>query len=897
MVDNIMGHYPDMYPWEGPVRAANDRVRTTRSFDEAYPPDNIPVSALPGAIRELKKLTVGSWLVNAPVSEDMLPGAIVHWNQALSMWVGALAPTLDTKPTPKPDPDPEPEPGPLPEPGPSSGEPGAQSEEGGADSDASGEAPSEPGPEPSPEPAPPASVPSTPLIPAKLPCVDFDPRLDIAPTKAFSPDFMGVVVGPNSVQAHGIVRNSVFDYPSYTPLYLSSTHPGQVTTEDTGVFVGTVLVPGVLLLNVYAQIFERYFGLVKEELQTKIECEMLQLHSISKVLARAIEEGTADNTQALKVLQETITNRVQDLHSFMMGVKRHSDAIEADLATVQGQVATLSSTVEEDKVDGGRGYVVADIEGRATYNNYPEGTIVLVKDASGDPSVNKGPATYILSSEGDNKYWENMTTAILLNTGLGDVNLDQLLDTMQKAHTHENKALLDSITSFGDRGVKIGGVVIINADGTIPFAPAGAGGAGGAGEGVGGDGSSVIAPSNWELLIRTSFAVPGTSPAVETSVASMASDVHNLQAVRWVKALEEMPTSEDFATVLADVPDGGIFSVPTDEPATADIVASIDTLKAEMPAQIAAGIGPLQEVVRGITQFVSTDNGGAQKIAPHQDEQGIYGVATPTAYGHVRLLADPSEENIPIGTTFSGQAVRQMMQGRGVISWNGAIPSIVTRIDDSSFIVTTSGQFTLPAGVYFVELVGGGANGSGGYKPSDFSGGEAGGGGHSAIPVTGTIRLNASAPVQIVIGGAEGNTTVTCSSYSFTAIGATGISQLGVRGADYGEYRGRDGLSWGLPGGQGAWHGGYIDYLTSIGGSGGDGSRFSFVGPLAKAVRASTGGTSLSGGSVHPVPGGEGGYGFGAGGGGGGYSRWSDAFWKSTGGNGAPGCVMFTVSL
>lgn len=504
---HVRGHYPDMYPWDTPHRHPEWDVRRNHACDLAFPPDNIPVAALPGAIRELKRLAIGGWIVNAPVREDLLEGAVVRWDATQEMWVAALAGDLSS-----PSDKEEEKPGcgccncPIP---------------------------------PLPDSDLPQDVPSKPIAPVKLPCTDFDPRLDKAPSEAFQPAFMGVVISGNGVQTHGVVRHPSFNFPARTPLYLSATEPGRVTTENTGVFVGTVLVPGVLLLNVYAQILDNYLVLVKEELKSKIECSMKQLIEMSEKLGEAIASGDAANAEALQKLNGFIVGRLQELQSFLDTVNRQYDQLLQDMQQSKVELEAFKAELGTELGKGGRGYVVNTIAGREELKNAPQGTVVFVRDASGDPAVSSGPATYILVGTGADGYWANITSSISIDGGdLGDIDAVALQNAIEKAHGHDNKTLLDSITSFGEHGVKIGDVVVIHEDGSF----------------AGGISATTPIPTSDE---------PGSSE--ETTVAQMAKDVAVLKNTSWVIALEEEPTEENFAELTKDVPDGGLYSVPTVE--------------------------------------------------------------------------------------------------------------------------------------------------------------------------------------------------------------------------------------------------------------------------------------------------------------------------------------------
>lgn len=836
----VAGHYPDMYPWATPHMHPEEDVYRNFACDLAFPPDNIPVAAIPRAIRELKRLAIGGWVVNAPVSEDVAEGTIVRWDDAQQMWVPALA--IDLSELDKP----------------------SQGDDSGCT------CPVPPLPDTD---VPPAGE-TVPPVEVQMPCTDFDKKLEKSPTQAFSPAFMGVALSANGVQTHGVVRHSSFNFPARTPLYLSATDPGRVTDKDTGVFVGTVLVPGVLLLNVYGQIFERYIGVVKEELVDKITCTMERLVEMGKVIGKAMEAGDSANAEALKTLEEFITMRLQTLQSFLDTVNRQYEELQIDVEALAKDVSDLKGVVDANESDGGRGFVVNTIAGREELKDEPEGTIVYVRDASDDPAVKSGPATYILVGEGADSFWSNITASMKIDGGdiLDGVDVTQLQNAIAKAHGHDNKALLDSITSFGAKGVKIGDVIIINSDGTLP------GGSGGSGGGLG---------------VDTPITIPGTDPAETTDLSEIAGDVADLKDTKWVKALDEMPTAENFADALADVPDGALFSVPSTEGGEEDTTATdIAALKERCAA--------LEATDNAITQTVTVTTPGegedaepvvtqATKLAAHQDETGIYGVATATKYGHVRLLSDPAAENVSTGDTFSASAIKELMSGRGTIQWpDDTVPSIGTMLDDASFLVTSSGEFTLPAGRYSIELVGGGG-----------SGGSAGGsGGGSAIPSIISLALNAAAPATATVGAGGGATTLVCLEKTYQA--APGVAGGGGRGSgstSSGCHTASAGTSYTYPAGAAGVANGNCAYRNNPGG-GGDGGRMARI--IENAPEAASGGSSSGHTCGASATGGGGGKGYGAGGGGGAQAcgcQGNEDCGPGYGGAGAPGCILITALL
>lgn len=855
----VAGHYPDMYPWATPHMHPEEDVYRNFACDLSFPPDNIPVAAIPRAIRELKRLAIGGWVVNAPVSEDIAEGAIVRWDDAQQMWVPALVSDITAPVEPST---------------PGEGE-GTCLVQSLPDTDL------------------PSDVETVPPAQVEMPCTDFDEKLEQSPTQAFAPVFMGVALSANSVQAHGVVRHSSFSYPARTPLYLSATNPGRVTDKNTGVFVGTVLVPGVLLLNVYGQIFERYIEVVKEELVDKISCTMERLVEMGKVIGKAIEAGDSANAEALKTLEEFIKTRLQTLQSFLDTVNRQYEELQVDIDALAKDVADLKDAVDANEADGGRGFVVNTIAGREELKDEPEGTIVYVRDASSDPAVKSGPATYILVGQGADAFWSNITASIKIDGGdvLEGIDVTQLQNAIAKAHGHDNKALLDSITSFGEKGVKIGDVTIINSDGTLP----------------GGSGSGDTPPSSDGITVDTPITIPGTDPTETTDLSEIAGDVAELKDTKWVKALDAMPTAANFAEVLADVPEGGLFSVPStageeEEDTTATDIAALKERCSTLEATDTAITQTVTVTTPGEGEDAEPVVTQEKRLAAHQDEQGIYGVATASKYGHVRLLSDPSSASVSTGDTFSASAIKELMSGRGSLQWpNGQVPSIGTMLDSSSFLITSSGTFTLPAGKYSVEVVGGG--GAGGVGSTNSSGkyyiGIGGTGGGSSTPTIGAIALNAAASCTVSIGAGGGNTTLTLPDIQRTITSSAGTAGYGGGVGSEGSY-GASGPSYshaGGSGGAGERHSGsyqgdpYVD--GAGGGGGGAGSRFS---RQITSIAAQSGGSATK--YSYTGGGGGGGIGYGAGGGGAGQAcKNASGCASGTPGAGAQGCILIVALL
>lgn len=887
--NHVRGHYPDMYPWDTPHRHPEWDVRRSHACDLCFPPDNIPVAAIPAAIRELKRLAIGGWIVNAPVSEDLLEGAVVRWDATAEMWVAAIAGDLAS-----PSNQPEEKPGcncgcPIP---------------------------------PLPDSDLPSDVPSKPVTPVQLPCTDFDPKLDKAPSEAFQPAFMGVVISGNGVQTHGVVRHASFNYPARTPLYLSATEPGHVTEKNTGVFVGTVLVPGVLLLNVYAQIFDNYLVLVKDELKSKIECEMKQLISMAEKLMAAMETGDSANAEAVQKLQEFITIRLQTLQSFLDNVNRQYEELLKDLGDYNQRLDDLEEKLGDAEQSGGKGHVVNTISGRDTLKDAPEGTVVFVRDASGDPAVKSGPATYILVGSGADGYWANITSSIKIDGGdiLGDIDAAALQNAIEKAHGHANKSLLDSITSLGEKGVKIGDVIIINEDGTLP-----GGTGGGSGE-----------PTEGSLALTTPIPIPD-SDGETTTISQMAGDVDELKDTVWVAHLDALPTADNFAEATAGIPEGGLFTVPHEGDddnsggnGSGPSGEEYESLLSRV-VQLETNVGKISQTVlveapaEDEESELGTQSDGDDEttliqdtvVASHTAEDGRFGIASDSEYGHVRIL-DTAPEEAGAGEVLSVAGTRRLIAGVSGSEWpEESLPSFGTMVNDTTCLVTTSGDYQLPAGKYKLVLVGGGGNGGGGSRnSSNLARGGRGGG--ASVPIEVLISSSSAIPISATIGAGGGVTTVTALGNTYTGNsgdgGGYGNGGTGHGSLSYSDFPAAE-LTQSTAGSGGTYAGGaggagvtFTESSSSsdgiytyerfeiAGGGGGAGSRLSLY--LSSFPTAGSGGNKAV--SFAPTKigyGGNGGQGYGAGGGGGAsvsmpgsYAGGSGA----TGGAGSQGCVLIT---
>lgn len=372
----------------------------------------------------------------------------------------------------------------------------------------------------------------------------------------------------------------------------------------------------------------------------------------------------------------------------------------------------------------------------------------------------------------------------------------------------------------------------------------------------------------------------------------------------WGVHVDALPA--DPSSLIADLPVGAFVTDNEGGGGGTDLEPRVVALEGDT-ASLKVRATDLEEGMTAITQTVTAGDTSKTVVAAHQDENGIYGVATDTKYGHVRLLNDPSVETVSLGDTFSARAIKLLvgqMGTPGEINWpNGTVPSIGTMLDDASFLITNSGTFKLPAGKYSVEAVGGGgAGGSGSIQSSaNVYCGQGGTGGNSSSPTNGIIALNAPAVCNATIGAGGGATT-----FSITALDRSIVSSAGAAGSGGGVggcgASGSSGPSYshaGGGGGSGLKSSAPIDgvryKIGSGGGGGGAGSRFS---RQITSVKAGHGGAvNLGGASAYRrATGGSGGTGYGAGGGGGGAAAdlHSDCDAKG-GGSGAPGCILITA--
>lgn len=109
--------------------------------------------------------------------------------------------------------------------------------------------------------------------------------------------------------------------------------------------------------------------------------------------------------------------------------------------------------------------VVADIDERDALENILTGTVIYVKDATADTSVTLGGATYIYDGETYAKVaeWESLDLIVNWDDVQGKPvsTVTQIDDAVTKAHVHDNKAVLDTLSKDGNR-LALDGVVIAN---------------------------------------------------------------------------------------------------------------------------------------------------------------------------------------------------------------------------------------------------------------------------------------------------------------------------------------------------------------------------------------------------------------------------------------------------
>lgn len=114
--------------------------------------------------------------------------------------------------------------------------------------------------------------------------------------------------------------------------------------------------------------------------------------------------------------------------------------------------ADITTMIANAMADGGRSKVVADITARNALTA-AEGLQALVVDATGDPTVHSGAATYIYNGT----VWVKISEAESMDLSLAWASIvggpsstpAQLDAAVGASHGHSNKAVLDKFTESG----------------------------------------------------------------------------------------------------------------------------------------------------------------------------------------------------------------------------------------------------------------------------------------------------------------------------------------------------------------------------------------------------------------------------------------------------------------
>lgn len=320
----------------------------------------------------------------------------------------------------------------------------------------------------------------------------------------------------------------------------------------------------------------------------------------------------------------------------------------------------------------------------------------------------------------------------------------------------------------------------------------------------------------------------------------------------------------------------------------------------------------LEEDMTAVTQTVTDGDTSKTTIAAHQDEDGIYGVATDTKYGHVRVL-EAAPENPFTGDVLSIAGTKKLVAGVSGSTWpEDSRPSFGTMVDDTTCLVPTSGTYSLAGAKYELTLVGGGGAGTAGNYPYSGPTAYGGSGGGAALPITKVISSTGKISLAVTIGAGGANTIVTALGSTVTGVAGTAggggaggqhIKNTSATGqASYGS----TGPSGAYPGGAGGSAAGGVlsgDEGSTFpcagsGGGGGAGSRL--IKQLSNVPTAASGGSVSKRYASDDITvfgnGGGGGTGYGAGGGGGGVigTTYCSPTQSGAGGAGAPGCLLIT---
>lgn len=294
----IAGHYPDMYPWNAPEGYPDMAISFAK--DGSYPPDNIPVSCLPGAIRALKQLVLHtSTGVDTPpvddpqtsLASDVEDGDLVVI-AADGLWHKATVPTLE-EPTP-----------PV-----IGGGEGAE---------------------------------TSPMESTLLSGIwrEFSPETYKLATMML---FSGVYIERlGQVVTNNYVTHSDWSFDSGAVLYLDTDRPGKLTTEDTGYPVGSAQLSTDYGTTVYLDPF--LWGIergVAEALRLS-GLAVGNMEDASKALQERIDD--VSEKQALyKEAQDLVNTELRDN---VASLDIHQQELNQAVATIQGRQDTLEEQHE-----------------------------------------------------------------------------------------------------------------------------------------------------------------------------------------------------------------------------------------------------------------------------------------------------------------------------------------------------------------------------------------------------------------------------------------------------------------------------------------------------------------------------------------------------------------------
>lgn len=179
-------------------------------------------------------------------------------------------------------------------------------------------------------------------------------------------------------------------------------------------------------------------------------------------------------------MSECIRVQLKDAAGNAVNPKTSADVVAtASGATVEAELTALKASVSGQTVT----HVVADIAARDALTGMKTGDQCWVRDATADPTVESGAAKYLY--EGAESGWIKTAEAESMDIHHdwasienGPTATPEELDTaVERAHSHANKTVLDSIAVDDEAGtVTINGktyyagrqVAIIEAGGEIP---------------------------------------------------------------------------------------------------------------------------------------------------------------------------------------------------------------------------------------------------------------------------------------------------------------------------------------------------------------------------------------------------------------------------------------------